>query len=97
GATYLSPAVSATIMSGLSEPDIQTEEEDQLISLTRREKQLLQLICEGHTNSEMAEIMHISVKTVERHRSNLMSKLNVNNLVGLIRVAIRHGLVIIDE
>lgn len=97
GGTYLGPSVSETIMAGMSDSWQELEEDDQLISLTRREKQLLQLICEGHTNNEMAKLMHISVKTVERHRANLMSKLNVNNLVGLIRVAVRHGLIIIEE
>jgi DNA-binding NarL/FixJ family response regulator len=45
----------------------------------------------------MAEQMHLSIKTVERHRANLMTKLNARNLVELIRIAIRHGLILMDE
>jgi DNA-binding NarL/FixJ family response regulator len=58
---------------------------------------VLQLIAEGHTNNAVAQILRLSVKTVEKHRTNLMSKLNVHDLAGLIRIAIKHGLVFLDE
>jgi DNA-binding NarL/FixJ family response regulator len=65
--------------------------------LTSREREVLQLISEGHTNKAIAQVLKVSVKTVEKHRANLMSKLNVHDLAGLIRVAIKHGLIFPDE
>jgi len=65
--------------------------------LTSRSRDVLQLISEGHTNKAIAQILRVSVKTVEKHRANLMSKLNVHDLAGLIRVAIKHGLIFLDE
>jgi DNA-binding NarL/FixJ family response regulator len=65
--------------------------------LTSREREVLQLISEGHTNNAIAQILKVSVKTVEKHRANLMSKLNLHDVAGLTRVAIKHGLVFPDE
>jgi DNA-binding NarL/FixJ family response regulator len=65
--------------------------------LTPREREVLQLIAEGHTNKAIAQILQISVKTVEKHRANLMSALNVHDLAGLVRIAIDHGLVFPDQ
>ena len=60
--------------------------------LTRREKEVLNLIAEEHTNQEIAELLFISTKTVESHRNNLIQKLAVRNTAGLIRVALEKGL-----
>ncbi len=60
--------------------------------LTRREKEILDLIAKEHINHEIAEILFISTKTVESHRNNLIQKLGVRNTAGLIRVAIEKGL-----
>lgn len=97
GAIYLSPTISETLFADVYSPDEDSGINDTLIPLTDREIQLLQLISEGHTNSEMAEKLHLSIKTVERHRANLMSKLNARNLVELIRIAIKHGLILMDD
>lgn len=92
GATYLSPSVSETV---LTPPSSQTPSPaDQL---TPRELELLQLIGKGHTNAEIADLLSISIKTVERHRTNLMTKLDARNIVELIRVAVRHRLIILNE
>jgi len=96
GATYLSPAVSDTLLVDLREEGSSLADAGGIASLTPREKEVLQRICSGATNQAIANEMGISVKTVERHRANLMSKLGVNNLVGLVRKAIRHGLVSLD-
>jgi len=61
--------------------------------LTSREREVLQLIAEGRTSAEIAGLLDISVKTVEGHRTNLMAKLDVHNVAGLIRYAIKKGLV----
>ena len=65
--------------------------------LSPREREVLKLIAEGYTNKAVAETMHVSIKTVEKHRANLMAKLNVQDLAGLIRIAIKHGLIFLDE
>ncbi len=63
--------------------------------LTRREREILKLIAEGHTNRQIANLIHRSIKTVEMHRTNLMKKLQVHNVTELIKSAIRRGLITI--
>jgi DNA-binding NarL/FixJ family response regulator len=93
GEIYLSPAISATLLDELLTLQPEVEELSPFDRLTPREREVLQLIAEGHTNTAMARILKISVKTVEKHRANLMSKLDVHDVAGLVRVAIKHGLV----
>lgn len=64
-----------------------------LPALTRREKEVLQLIAEGFTNNQIAEKLFISPLTVDSHRKNLLTKLNVNNTATLIKLAIQHQLI----
>jgi DNA-binding NarL/FixJ family response regulator len=61
--------------------------------LTPREQEVLKLIAEAHTNREIAEVLHLSEKTVESHRANLMRKLGMRDRVELVRYAIRRGLI----
>jgi DNA-binding NarL/FixJ family response regulator len=97
GKVYLSPAISDSVLNALMTPG--TEEIPERVSdlLTPREREVLQLIAEGHTNNAIAEILTISVKTVEKHRASLMSKLDVHDLASLMRKAIRHGLVFVSS
>jgi DNA-binding CsgD family transcriptional regulator len=60
--------------------------------LTPRERQVLQLIAEGKTTKETAAVLDVSVKTAETHRTNLMEKLDIHSTAGLVRYAIRRGL-----
>jgi DNA-binding NarL/FixJ family response regulator len=62
-------------------------------SLTRREKEVLELIVKEYTSEEIAENLFVTIKTVEAHRSNLIQKLGVKNVAGLVRVAIEKGLI----
>jgi DNA-binding NarL/FixJ family response regulator len=62
-------------------------------ALTPRERTVVQLIAEGHSNREMAEILNLSIKTVESHRAEAMRKLNVKSIAGLVRYAVRNRLV----
>lgn len=96
GAIYLSPGISTTV---LSDPYAHGGAKSQKSAgqLTAREQEMLQLIGKGNTNSQMAKAMGISIKTVERHRTNLMQKLDVHNLVELIRVAVMQGLIRLDD
>jgi DNA-binding NarL/FixJ family response regulator len=97
GEIYLSPAVSKPIVTNLLTLRIDTDAPSPFEQLTSREREVLQLIAEGHTNCAIAQTLKISVKTVEKHRANLMSKLDVHDVAGLTRVAIKHGLIFLDE
>ena len=93
GKTYLSPSISGEVMSLLlNEHALETAENPGDL-LTPREKEVLQLIAEGHTNQSAAHVLGISVKTIEKHRANVMSKLQVSDLPSLIRKAIKHKLI----
>ena len=61
--------------------------------LTPREEEILKLVAEAHTNDEIGELLHISKKTVERHRANILEKLGMRDRVQLTRYAIRRGLI----
>jgi len=97
GEIYLSPAISASLLDELSGRHPDSEERRPFDLLTPREREVLQLIAEGHTNTAIAQMMTISVKTVEKHRASLMSKLDVHDVASLVRVAIQQGLVLLDE
>lgn len=96
GKVYLSPTISSSVMTMLMSPG-QAEATTKADLLTPREREVLQLVAEGLTNSAIAETLSISVKTVEKHRANLMSKLEVNDLPSLIRVAIKQGLIFSEK
>jgi DNA-binding NarL/FixJ family response regulator len=92
GKMYLSPTISDTVMTMLlSPPDASAENAADL--LTPREREVLQLVAEGNTNSAIANTLNISIKTVEKHRAHVMSKLEVNDLASLIRAAMKQGLI----
>jgi DNA-binding NarL/FixJ family response regulator len=97
GEIYLSPAISRSIVADLLTLQTDADASSPFERLTSREREVLQLISEGHTNKAIAQVLQVSVKTVEKHRANLMSKLNVHDLAGLIRVAIKHSLIFPDE
>ncbi len=92
GETYLSTVISSIVMESALHPNtLQTD--DPLTMLSPREKEILQLIAEEHTSGEIGKLLFISEKTVEKHRANLMEKLHVRNLAGLVRLAIKFGLI----
>lgn len=87
GGVYLSPHVSgAVVQAYLAKTDLPYD------PLTPRERQVLQLIAEGKTTKETAAVLEVSVKTAETHRTNLMEKLDIHSTAGLVRYAIRRGL-----
>jgi DNA-binding NarL/FixJ family response regulator len=83
----LDPAVVERFRDGLRTG------EDELGILTPRQRQILQLIAEGQGTRQIAERLHISVKTVETHRAQLMERLGIHEVAGLVRFAIRNGLI----
>jgi DNA-binding NarL/FixJ family response regulator len=87
GGVYLSPTVSgAVVQAYLAKSELPYE------PLTPRERQVLQLIAEGKTTKEAASVLDVSVKTAETHRTNLMEKLDIHSTAGLVRYAIRRGI-----
>ena len=94
GNRFISPAVSAHIVARyLEQARPQGNGSTMFDSLTQREKQVLKLIAEGRRNREIAKYLFISVKTVEKHRSNLMHKTNLHNTAALTSLAMEKGLV----
>lgn len=91
GEMYLSASISSILTHSASQHKVGADEP--LDTLSPREKEILQLIAESHTSVEIAEMLFISEKTVEKHRSSLMDKLNIHNLAGLVRFAVKSGLV----
>jgi DNA-binding NarL/FixJ family response regulator len=91
GKTYLSPSVSRTVVESYLQRA--AGEEGPIEQLTARQREVLQLIAEGKNTKEIAGILDISVKTVEAHRLQLMARLDIHDVPGLVRYAIRSGLV----
>jgi len=94
GKTFISPAVADRIVLGYldherGEPRVRSLSD----SLTSRERQVLKLIAEGRRNREIAEYLFVSVKTVEKHRANLMGKLNLHNIAALTSFAIENSVI----
>ncbi|MBI9108371.1 MAG: response regulator transcription factor [Spirochaetales bacterium] len=92
GKTYLSPEISKNIVEGYLRHSSDGEEDDEYSILTSREREVLQLVAEGQTNKEVAVLLDISVKTVDAHRTHIMSKLRVKNSAELVLHASRMGL-----
>jgi DNA-binding NarL/FixJ family response regulator len=95
GETYLSPAVSKHLIADYIRRV--GEETNPMELLTPRQREILQLIAEGHSTKEIARILHVSAKTVETHRAQLMERLDIHDIAGLVRYAIRAGLAHLDR
>jgi len=94
GQSYLSPAVTKVLIEGyMGRKPAEPVVVDPFDALTTREREVLQLVAEGHTNSEIAQLLSISLKTVKAHRSNLMQKLGLHDRGELIKVAIQRGII----
>ncbi len=93
GKRYLSPSVSARVIEGYLEGRKTLKTTSTWDTLTQREREVLKLIAEGHKNREVADFLCISLKTVEKHRANLMRKLDLHNAAALTAFAIQKGLV----
>jgi len=91
GKTYLTPEVSKHVVERFmqnTEPEI-----DPLDQLTPRQREILQLVGEGRTSKDIARILNISLKTVDSHRTQLMERLDIHDIAGLVRYAVKMGLV----
>jgi DNA-binding NarL/FixJ family response regulator len=95
GDSYFSKEVTETIMKGLmSSRKASSKTNSSIPKLSRREKEVLKLIAQEFTTQEIADNLFISLKTVESHRSSLLSKLNARNSVGLVRIALENDLLV---
>lgn len=93
GKRYLSPAISERVIEGYLEKGKGLKPCSARDSLTKRERQILKLIAEGYKNKEIADYLCISTKTVEKHRANLMKKLDLHNASALTAFAMEKGLI----
>ena len=92
GETYLSSAISKHVIAAYLER-VGGKTIGPFERLTPRQREVLQLVAEGHTTKEIATKLHLSVKTVETHRSQMMTALGIHDITGLVRYAIRMGLI----
>jgi DNA-binding NarL/FixJ family response regulator len=91
---YLSPRLSKALLDTLWALSDQVDGPRSAL-LSEREQEVLQLLAEGHTNKDIAELLHLSPKTVEKHRANIMNKLGVNDFAMLLRRSIEEGLLVL--
>ncbi len=94
GKTFLSPAISKHLIDAYVGRTSPSHEMEPFSLLTSRQREILQLIAEGCTTKEIARKLDVGVKTVETHRTQLMQRLDIHDLAGLVRYAIRCGLAI---
>jgi DNA-binding NarL/FixJ family response regulator len=96
GENYFSPTVATRVLQDyrrlLDRPQGKSDD-----LLTEREREVLQLIAEGHTNRDIAQMLMLSIKTVQAHRSNMMDKLGAHDRTDLVKYAIRVGMISATE
>jgi two-component system, NarL family, response regulator NreC len=92
GQFYLSPTAQSVVVGDYLQRVRTGEERDSYSSLTEREREILKLVAEGHTNNQIAERLIISPKTVDTHRTHVMDKLNLHSRAELVKYAMRRGL-----
>jgi len=93
GKRYISPGISGKVLEGYLGDREKLKSNSSWDSLTQREREILKLVGEGHKNKEIADYLCISAKTVEKHRSNIMEKLDLHTASALTAYAIKKGLV----
>jgi len=93
GKKYISPGVAGNVLEGYLDGRKTLKTKSALDTVTEREKEILKRLGEGYQNKEIADLVHISVKTVEKHRANIMAKLDLHNAAALTAFAFEHGLI----
>ena len=93
GKSFFSPAVSKVLLDDYVRKLQRTGAEDVYDLLTPREREVLQLVAEGKSNKDVANLLNLSVYTIETHRSNIMQKLNLKGIPELILFAVRKGII----
>jgi DNA-binding NarL/FixJ family response regulator len=93
GDSFLSPSVAKFLVQEYQHEGTFEERYDPYQQLTDREREILKLIAEGYTTRQIAEMLVVSMKTVEGHRSNLMAKLDIHDRIGLVKYALQKGII----
>ncbi|MGD9213089.1 MAG: response regulator transcription factor [Desulfobacteraceae bacterium] len=93
GKTYISPGIADQVVEGYLTGQVRLKQESRWDTVTQREREVLKLLAEGYTNKDIADFLNISAKTVEKHRANLIGKLDIHNVAQLTTFAIKKGLV----
>jgi DNA-binding NarL/FixJ family response regulator len=93
GKTYISPGIAGEVMEGYLARHKTLKKHSAWERVTQREREVLKLVAEGYTNKEIADFLNISVKTVEKHRANIMKKIGLHNVAALTYYAVQKGLV----
>ena len=93
GKRYISPSISDNVLEGYLSGRRELKSKTTWDTITQREREVLKLLGEGYQNKEISDMLHISVKTVEKHRANIMNKLDLHNAAALTAYAIEHDLV----
>ncbi len=97
GDSFLSPSISKTVIDEyIRQAETKSERDIIYGKLTNREREVFQLIIEGHKNRKIANLLHVSIKTVETHKAHIMDKLNVHSTAELIRYAMDKDLIVKD-
>jgi DNA-binding NarL/FixJ family response regulator len=97
GDSFLSPSISKTVIDEyIRQAETKSERDIIYGKLTNREREVFQLIIEGHKNREIANLLYVSIKTVETHKAHIMDKLNVHSTAELIRYAMDNDLIVKD-
>jgi DNA-binding NarL/FixJ family response regulator len=91
GKTYITPSFGEDVIARLWNRSGEVNEESE--DLTDRQREILQLIVEGRSSKEMADLLHVSIKTIEFHRARIMNKLGVRTVAELTKVALQQGLI----
>lgn len=92
GEVYLSPKLASIVLSDLISGSPEALVQDPLERLSAREREVFQLILESKTNRQIAKLLNLSMKTIDKHRTNLMRKLGVHDIAGLVHIAVEHNL-----
>ena len=95
GDSFLSPSIAKLLVEDYREGASMRKSHDHYEQLTDREREILKLLAEGHTTQEIADMLVISPKTVEGHKTNLMAKLDIHNRTELVKYALRKGIITI--
>lgn len=94
GKSFFSPAISSVLLEDYVRQLQQRGLEDSYHLLTDREKEVLQLLAEGRSNKEVAQLLNVGLSTVETHRANLMQKLSLHNTAEIVLYAVRKGIIV---
>jgi len=93
GDSFLSPSVARLLVENFQNTAGERTKQDPYNTLTGREREILKLLAEGYSTQEIAEMLVITPKTVEGHKTNLMSKLGIHNRIDLVKYALRKGII----